>query len=75
MEDFIVTREVFEHLPHGKIHFELTIEGKDYEGQYHYANGKITWFNPQPKSEDHDASIDAVEKKIKKIMIKQDYPH
>ncbi|MFK4997305.1 hypothetical protein ACI2OX_06025 [Bacillus sp. N9] len=68
IEDFEVKKEIFERLPHGLIHFELSLEGRNYEG--HYRNGDVNWFHPQPKEEVHDVEIDEVEAEVREIIAK-----
>lgn len=68
IEEFEVKKEIFERLPHGLIHFEISLDGRNYEG--HYRNGDVNWFHPQPEQENHDMPIDEVEEKVHQIIIK-----
>lgn len=69
IEDFEVKKEVFEHLPQGSIHFELSLGGKSYMGQYR--NGYVNWYHPQPDPGKHGMSIDEVEYQVQKIIVKR----
>ncbi|MEK3887834.1 hypothetical protein [Bacillus sp. FSL K6-3431] len=67
IEEFEVKKEVFERLPHGLTHFEISLDGKSYEG--HYRNGDVNWFHPQPEQGDHEMPIEEVEAEVCRIFI------
>ncbi|MBS4208463.1 hypothetical protein [Bacillus sp. FJAT-50079] len=68
IEEFEVKKEVFENLPHGLTHFEISLDGKSYEG--HYRNGDVNWFHPHPLQENHEIPIEEIEEQVREIIIK-----
>ena len=51
IENFKVRKEVFEDTQHETLHFELTLDGKEYQG--HYKDEEVNWFQMQPEQENH----------------------
>ncbi|NEU30938.1 hypothetical protein GN156_09125 [bacterium LRH843] len=72
IENFEIKKKIFDRLPHGFTHFELILEGKEYEGQYSRSSGQISWLHPQPGPDSHSMTIDEIETEVHRI-IAQDY--
>ncbi len=64
IENFNVRKEMFEDTQHETIHFELTLDGKEYQG--HYKDDEVNWFQMQPDQENHTASLEELEAEVKK---------
>ncbi|MCG7334798.1 hypothetical protein MHZ95_05880 [Sporosarcina sp. ACRSM] len=63
ISDFKVRKEMFEDTQHETLHFELMLDGKEYQG--HYKNDEVNWFQMQPSQEDHEISIDELEDEVR----------
>lgn len=64
---FNVRKEVFEDTAHEKLHFELTLDDKEYQG--YYKDGEIDWFQMQPDQENHEMKIEDLKAEVRKKMI------
>ncbi|HJF34377.1 MAG TPA: hypothetical protein K8V56_21655 [Sporosarcina psychrophila] len=64
IESFNVRKEVFEDTQYETLHFELTLDGKDYQG--HYKDGEVSWFQMQPDQENHEMRLEDLEDEVKK---------
>lgn len=62
IEEFEIKKEVFHRLPHGLTHFEIQLDGRNYEG--HYRNGDVNWFHPQPDQRNHEVLIEVIEEEV-----------
>lgn len=69
-ESFEIKNVIFDRLPHEIIHFELKIEGKEFEGHYN-SEDEINWMNPKPDKEKLTVEIEDIETEIHKIMAEQ----
>ncbi|MBO0586650.1 hypothetical protein [Sporosarcina sp. E16_8] len=50
--NFNVRKEIVEDTPNETLHFELTLDGKEYQG--HYKEDEVSWFQIQPDQENHE---------------------
>ena len=55
---------MFEDSQHERVHFELTLEDKEYQG--HYKEGEATWYQMQPDQEKHDESIRKLDDEVRR---------
>lgn len=65
--EFSVRKEIFEDTPHERLHFEVGLDGKEYQG--YYKDGEISWFQMQPSQENHEIKIEDLEVEIQKRMV------
>lgn len=65
VDDFEVDSK-FKNRPHERHEFKLTINGREYKGDYH--NGKIDWLNPHPKENVDPDELQAVETEIHDLL-------
>ena len=63
-ESFNVRKEMFEDTQHETLHFELTLDGKEYQG--HYKDDEVNWFQMQPDQENHAMELGNLEDEVKK---------
>jgi len=66
IENFKVRKEIFEDTQHETLHFELTLDGKEYQG--HYKNEEVNWFQMQPDQENHIMDLEKLEDEVKKLL-------
>lgn len=64
IESFNVRKELFEDTPNETLHFELTLDGKEYQG--HYKDDEVTWLQMQPDQENHAMELENLEDEVKK---------
>lgn len=63
IENFNVRKEVFEDTQNEILHFELTLDGKEYQG--HYKDDEVSWFQMQPDQENHEMKLEDLEAEVK----------
>ena len=66
IENFIVRKEIFEDTQHETLHFELTLDGKEYQG--HYKDDEVNWFQMQPDQENHVMELEDLEAEVKNLL-------
>lgn len=66
IENFSVRKEIFEDTQYETLHFELTLDGKEYQG--HYKDDEVNWFQMQPDQENHVMEIEDLEAEVKKRL-------
>jgi hypothetical protein len=66
IENFKVRKEIFEDTQHETLHFELTLDGKEYQG--HYKDEEVNWFQMQPDQENHTIELEDLEVEVKKLL-------
>ena len=64
IENFNVRKELFEDTQHETLHFELMLDGREYQG--HYKNGEVNWFQMQPSQENHEMLLEELEVEVKR---------
>ncbi|MEK4405788.1 hypothetical protein MKZ26_15660 [Sporosarcina sp. FSL K6-6792] len=64
IEKFNVRKEIFEDTPNETLHFELTLDSKEYQG--HYKENEVSWFQMQPDQENHEMKLEDLEVEVKK---------
>ena len=64
IEKFNVRKEIFEDTPNSTLHFELTLDDKEYQG--HYKVDEVNWFQMQPNQENHEMQLDDLEAEVRK---------
>lgn len=64
IESFNVRKEILEDTQHETVHFELTLDGKEYRG--HFKDDEVNWFQMQPDQEDHAMELEDLEAEVKK---------
>ncbi|MER2088721.1 MAG: hypothetical protein ABS920_03215, partial [Sporosarcina sp.] len=64
IENFNVRKEIFEDTQYETLHFELTMDGKEYQG--HYKDDEVNWFQMQPDQENHGMLLEDLEAEVKK---------
>ena len=52
---------------HETLHFELTLDDKEYEG--HYKDGEVNWFQMQPDQEDHEMNLEDLNAEVKRRIM------
>ena len=67
MKNFSVRREIFEDTEHEALHFELTLDDKEYQG--HYKDGNINWFQMQPDQEKHEMKLEDLDMEVKRRIV------
>ena len=63
---FNVKKEIQEDTPHERLHFEVTLDNKEYQG--YYKEGEVSWFQMQPDQENHEMKIEDLEAEVHKRM-------
>ena len=63
---FNVRDEILEDTAHEKLHFELALDNKEYQG--YYKDGEIDWFQMQPDQKNHEMKIEDLEAEVRKRM-------
>ncbi len=66
IENFKVRKEILEDTQHETLHFELTLDGKEYQGQY--KDEEVNWFQMQPDQENHTIELEKLEVEVKKLL-------
>lgn len=66
IENFKVRKEIFEDTQHETLHFELTLDGKEYQG--HYKDEEVNWLQMQPDQENHTIELEDLEVEVKKLL-------
>ncbi len=66
IQNFKVRKEIFEDTQHETLHFELTLDGKEYQG--HYKDEEVNWFQMQPDQENHTMELEDLEVEVKKLL-------
>lgn len=66
IENFSVRKEIFGDTQNETLHFELTLDGKEYQG--HYKDDEVNWFQMQPHQEDHVMELEDLEAEVKKRL-------
>ena len=61
---FNVRKEIFEDTPNVRLHFELTLDGKEYQG--HYKEDEVNWFQMQPNQENHEMQLEDLDAEVRK---------
>ena len=64
IENFNVRKEIFVDTQYETLHFELTLDGKEYQG--HYKDEEVNWFQMQPDQENHVIELRNLEAEVKK---------
>lgn len=64
IEKFNVRKEIFVDTQYETLHFELTLDGKEYQG--HYKDEEVNWFQMQPDQENHVMELRNLEAEVKK---------
>lgn len=64
IENFTIRKEIFEDTPNKTLHFELTLDGNEYQG--HYKDDDVNWFQMKPDQENHEMQIADLEAEVKK---------
>jgi len=64
IENFNVRKEIFVDTQYETLHFELTLDGKEYKG--HYKDEEVNWFQMQPDQENHVMELGILEAEVKK---------
>ena len=64
IESFSVRKEILGDTQYETLHFELTLDGKEYQG--HFKDDEVNWFQMQPHQEDHNMDLEDVESEVKK---------
>ncbi|MEK5040246.1 DUF5342 family protein [Sporosarcina sp. FSL K6-3457] len=64
IENFNVRKELFEDTQYETLHFELTLDGREYQG--HYKDGEVNWFQMQPDQENHEMLLEELELEVKR---------
>ena len=64
IEKFNVRKEISEDTPNSTLHFELTLDDKEYQG--HYKEDEVNWFQMQPNQENHEMQLDDLEAEVRK---------
>ena len=62
--NFNVRKEIFVDTQYETLHFELTLDGKEYQG--HYKDEEVNWFQMQPDQENHVMELESLEAEVKK---------
>lgn len=65
--EFSVRKEIFEDTPHERLHFEIVLDGKEYQG--YSKEGEISWFQMQPSQEDHEIKIEDLEAEVQRRVV------
>lgn len=68
IENFNVRKELFEDTPNETLHFELTFEGKEYQGLY--KEGEVSWFQMHPDQEIDEMKLKELEVEVRKLLQK-----
>ena len=63
IKNFNIRKEMFGDSQHERVHFELTLEDKEYQG--HYKEGEVNWYQMQPDQEKHDESIGTLDDEVR----------
>lgn len=66
IENFNVRKEIFEDTQYETLHFELALDGKEYQG--HYKDEEVNWFQMQPDQENHLMKLEDLEAEVKKRL-------
>lgn len=64
IENFNVRKELFEDTQYETLHFELMLDGREYQG--HYKNDEVNWLQMQPKQENHKMLLGELELEVKR---------
>lgn len=67
VKNFSVRREMFEDTEHEALHFDLTLDDKEYQG--YYKDDAISWFQMQPDQEKHDMKLADLETEVKRRIV------
>ena len=67
IENFNVRKEIFEATQYETLHFELTLDDKEYQG--HFKNGEVNWFQMQPDQDDHEMSLEELDAEVKRRIV------
>ena len=67
IENFNVRKEIFEATQHETLHFELTLDDKEYQG--HFKDGEVNWFQMQPDQDDHEMSLEELDAEVKRRIM------
>ncbi|MCR2821583.1 HicA family toxin-antitoxin system [Lederbergia panacisoli] len=65
VDDFKV-EPIYEDRTYERHRFNLSIDGKDYEGNFH--EGKIQWLHPHPKQDLEDDHLKWIEEEIYRLL-------
>lgn len=55
IENLKVRKEILEDTTHERLHFELTLDEKEYQG--YFKDGDVSWFQMQPNQENHEMQL------------------
>ncbi len=69
IENFKVRKEIFEDTAHERCHFELTLDGKEYQGYYDDETEEVSWFQMQPDQEDHAMDLKELDEQVKERVL------
>ena len=64
IEKFSIKEEVFQDTAHASLHFKLTLDGKEYEGQF--KEGDVNWFQMQPNPDNHEISMEELDSEVRR---------
>lgn len=64
IENFNIRKELFEDTQYETLHFELTLDGREYQG--HYKDGEVNWFHMQPNQENHEMLLEELEVEVRR---------
>jgi len=64
IENFNVRKEIFVDTQYETLHFELTLDGREYQG--HYKEEEVNWFQMQPDQENHIMELGNLGAEVKK---------
>lgn len=68
IQHFNVRKEVFEDTAHEKLHFEISLDDKEYQG--YYKDGEIDWFQMQPDQKNHEMELKDLEAEVCERLIR-----
>lgn len=66
IKDFNVRKEIFEDTEHEKLHFELTLDDKEYQG--YYKDDEVSWFQMQPNQKNHEMPLEELNAEVIKRL-------
>ena len=66
IENFYVRKEILEDTQHETLHFELTLDGIEYQG--HYKDDEVNWFQMQPDQDNHVMKLEDLEAEVKNLL-------
>ena len=64
IKNFNVRKEMFEDTQYETLHFELILDGKEYQG--HYKDDEVNWFQMQPNQENHEMPLKDLDAEVKR---------